>query len=150
MRADDDARNDHERAVADLVARLASSDMELAAVRRHLDLITRILEYETRHGIPGVNRRRTRLTSSTRDRSRTRRTGIISDVHGNYEGLLLALDDAAEARCDRIVCLGNLVDGGPGEEAVVREISGRGIRSVRGNHDGAGHEVAARSACVPP
>lgn len=135
MRSDDDARKDYERAVADLVARLGSSEMELAAVRRHIDLLTRILGYEVRHGVPEVNRLRTRLTSSTRDRSRTRRTGIISDVHGNYEGLVVVLDDAAEARCDRIICLGDLVDGGPGEEEVVREISARGIPCVRGNHD---------------
>jgi len=63
------------------------------------------------------------------------RLAIISDIHGNYEGLLAVLDDIEKAGCDSIICLGDLVDGGTQDEAVVREIRKRNIRCVRGNHD---------------
>ncbi|MGH8673907.1 MAG: metallophosphoesterase family protein [Burkholderiales bacterium] len=38
-------------------------------------------------------------------------------------------------RCDRIVCLGDLVDGGPDNEAVIETVQQRGVACVRGNHD---------------
>lgn len=63
------------------------------------------------------------------------RTAILSDIHGNYEGLLAALRDAERQGCERVLCLGDLVDGGPGDFEVVEEIRRRGIVSVRGNHD---------------
>lgn len=63
------------------------------------------------------------------------RTAIISDIHGNYEGLMVALEDIGNNNCERIICLGDMVDGGDGNEAVVNEIIRLGIPSVRGNHD---------------
>ena len=42
-----------------------------------------------------------------------RRTASISDIHGNYDGLLAVLADIARLQCDRILCQGDLVDGGP-------------------------------------
>ena len=63
------------------------------------------------------------------------RTALISDIHGHYEGLLAVLADARTARCDRILCLGDLVDGGAGDEEVVHYIRDHDIPAVRGNHD---------------
>ena len=63
------------------------------------------------------------------------RTALISDIHGHYAGLLATLADAQAAGCDRILCLGDLVDGGPGDEEVVRLIRDNSIPTVRGNHD---------------
>jgi predicted phosphodiesterase len=40
------------------------------------------------------------------------RTAIISDIHGHLAGLRAVLDDIARSDCRRIVCLGDLVDGG--------------------------------------
>ncbi len=40
------------------------------------------------------------------------RTAIISDIHGNYDGLLAALEDIKKQNCDRILCLGDIVEGG--------------------------------------
>ncbi len=65
----------------------------------------------------------------------TYKTALISDIHGHYPGLLAALADAQATGCERIVCLGDLVDGGGGDDAVVRCIRDRGILTVRGNHD---------------
>lgn len=63
------------------------------------------------------------------------RTAIISDIHGNYEGLLATFDDIKQQNCNRILCLGDLVDGGPNDEKVVQKIIAEGIVSVKGNHD---------------
>jgi predicted phosphodiesterase len=63
------------------------------------------------------------------------RLAIITDIHGNYNGLLAVLADIAQAGCGKIVCLGDLVEGGTGDLEVVQAIRERGIPCVRGNHD---------------
>lgn len=63
------------------------------------------------------------------------RTAIIADIHGNYTGLTVALKDIEEIGCDRIICLGDLVEAGEGNEEVVQEIIRRRIPCTRGNHD---------------
>ncbi|MEN6624600.1 MAG: metallophosphoesterase family protein [Candidatus Sumerlaeia bacterium] len=63
------------------------------------------------------------------------RIALISDVHGNLAGFNAVLADAEACGCDRMVCLGDLVDGGPDDAQVVREIMARRIPCVRGNHD---------------
>ena len=63
------------------------------------------------------------------------RTALISDIHGNYDGLLAVLADVERRQCDRILCLGDLVDGGLGSVEVVRLIQKLGISTVQGNHD---------------
>ena len=73
------------------------------------------------------------------------RTAIISDIHGNLDGLLATLVDAEAASCDRVICLGDIVDGGPSDARVVRELMRRGVTCIRGNHD----EVAQLEAGGP-
>jgi predicted phosphodiesterase len=63
------------------------------------------------------------------------RTALNSDIHGNYAGLLAVLADIERQQCDRILCLGDLVDGGPQSIEVVRLFQKQAILSVRGNHD---------------
>lgn len=63
------------------------------------------------------------------------RTAIISDIHGNYDGLRAVFQDIDSAFCDRIICLGDLVEGGDDDVTVVRCIRDRNIPTVRGNHD---------------
>jgi predicted phosphodiesterase len=63
------------------------------------------------------------------------RTALISDIHGNYDGLLTVLDDIARLHCDRILCLGDLVDGGPAGPEVVQLFQEREWPTVQGNHD---------------
>ena len=63
------------------------------------------------------------------------RTAIISDIHGNYAGLLAVLADIGKQQCDRILCLGDLVDGGSQSIEVVRLFQQQSIPTVQGNHD---------------
>lgn len=63
------------------------------------------------------------------------KTALISDIHGNYDGLLAVLDDIAQQQRDRILCLGDLVDGGPHGPEVVRLFRERALPAVQGNHD---------------
>ena len=64
-----------------------------------------------------------------------RRLALISDIHGNFEGLTAVLADIEAQGCDRILCLGDIVDGGSGDVECVRFIRDSGIACVRGNHD---------------
>lgn len=63
------------------------------------------------------------------------RTALISDLHGNDAGLLAVLADIEQRRCGRILCLGDLVDGGPKSAEVVRRVQELRIPAVQGNHD---------------
>ncbi|MGO8718326.1 MAG: metallophosphoesterase family protein [Acidobacteriaceae bacterium] len=59
------------------------------------------------------------------------KVAIISDIHAN----LAALEAFPEPDCDRILCLGDLVDYGPSPKEVIRWIREHGVVCVRGNHD---------------
>lgn len=63
------------------------------------------------------------------------RTAIFSDVHGDEVRLLLVLADIAAWGCDRVLCLGDVVNGGESNEAVVRHLQASSVVCVRGNHD---------------
>ena len=63
------------------------------------------------------------------------KTAIIADIHGNYRGLLAAFEDIQNCHCERIVCLGDLVDGGEENQEVISFIREHNIPCVRGNHD---------------
>ncbi|MHB1325357.1 MAG: metallophosphoesterase family protein [Thermoleophilia bacterium] len=70
------------------------------------------------------------------------RTLVISDIHGNIDALR-AIDEP----CDRVVCLGDIVDYGPEPAACIdylRNLTVPLLR-VRGNHDNA---VAFRVDCA--
>ncbi len=119
------------RRLAAALARRLASDPGAAAVARELEPL---LRYEVEQEIPERDRLAARLAGASMLPA-GRRTALISDIHGNHAGLLAALEDIARQGCDRIVCLGDLVDGGPADDAVVAEIASRGIPCVRGNHD---------------
>jgi predicted phosphodiesterase len=105
-------------------------DPGAADVARTLEQIVR---FEIEHRIPEEERLASRIAA--RGRALPSRTAIISDIHGNHAGLVAALADIDRQRCDQIVCLGDLVDGGPDNEAVIETLQQRGIPCVRGNHD---------------
>lgn len=63
------------------------------------------------------------------------RTAFISDVHGHWEGLELVLQDIKTQQIDRIICLGDMIDGGTHNNQVVDFIRIQQISSVQGNHD---------------
>jgi putative phosphoesterase len=65
--------------------------------------------------------------------------GIISDIHGDFQALVTALDRLDHThKVDTIVCAGDLIGRGPQPDQVVTAIRERGIPTVRGNHDETG------------
>lgn len=118
------------RAAADALAQQLAREPRAAELARELE---RIVRFEIEQRLPERDRIAARLTPRTR--APAGRTAVISDIHGNHAGLLAALADIERQRCDRIVCLGDLVDGGPDNEAVIETFRQRHIPSVRGNHD---------------
>jgi predicted phosphodiesterase len=63
------------------------------------------------------------------------KTAIVSDIHGNWDGFNTVLEDIKSRQVDRIICLGDVVDGGEENDAVVNWLKGNNITTVRGNHD---------------
>lgn len=62
--------------------------------------------------------------------------GIISDIHGDFQALVTALDRLEQVhQVDSIVCAGDLIGRGPQPNEVVTVIRERRIPTVRGNHD---------------
>jgi putative phosphoesterase len=61
--------------------------------------------------------------------------GFFSDVHGNGVGLDAVLAELVEARVDRLVCLGDLVEGGPQPAHCLRRVQELGCAAVLGNCD---------------
>jgi putative phosphoesterase len=63
------------------------------------------------------------------------RIGIFSDVHGNGVGLDAVLAELERAQVDRLVCLGDLVEGGPQPGYCLRRMQELGCPVVLGNTD---------------
>jgi putative phosphoesterase len=63
------------------------------------------------------------------------RVGLFSDVHGNGVGLDAVLAELEEARVDRLVCLGDLVEGGPQPAHCLHRVRELGCAAVLGNCD---------------
>lgn len=63
------------------------------------------------------------------------RYGIISDVHGNMEGLRASLAVLDAAGVDRIACLGDTVGYGAEPDKCVELVRSRADVAVLGNHD---------------
>lgn len=63
------------------------------------------------------------------------RIGVISDIHAHAQPLQAALALLDSHAVDRIMCAGDLVDGGTEGDAVVRLLRERQVICVQGNHD---------------
>lgn len=63
------------------------------------------------------------------------RIAILSDIHANMEALAAVLDDLDQLSVDSIYSLGDNVGYGAEPQAVLEELSRRGIVSVMGNHE---------------
>lgn len=120
---------EYRSSVDELTQRLAG-DKQARAIACEIE---RLLRFELENGIPSQCGVQAQLQPL--DLKRFHRTAIISDIHGNYEGLLSVFDDIERQNCDRIICLGDLVDGGEKNEAVTSCLQDRSIPCVRGNHD---------------
>lgn len=63
------------------------------------------------------------------------KNAIIADIHGNLAGLHLVLRDIALRGIEKIICLGDIVEGGQQNSEVVALLQSRSIPIIRGNHD---------------
>jgi predicted phosphodiesterase len=63
------------------------------------------------------------------------RIAVLSDIHGNAYALDAALADLARERADRIVCLGDCIQGGPQPREVVERLRALACPIVMGNAD---------------
>src|SRR5687767_4693566 len=63
------------------------------------------------------------------------RVAVISDIHGNMTAFDAALADIAAQGIERIVCLGDAIQGGPQPVEVVATLRELGCPVVMGNAD---------------
>jgi predicted phosphodiesterase len=63
------------------------------------------------------------------------RVAVISDMHGNAVAFEAVLDDLRSSPIDRVVCLGDAIQGGPQPLEVVSRLRGLGCPVVMGNAD---------------
>ena len=63
--------------------------------------------------------------------------GIISDIHGNIKALEIALKEFEKRNIEKIIVLGDMVNGAPHSEEVLQEIIKLGDKAivVKGNHE---------------
>ncbi len=120
---------EHRAAVEALRQRLAA-EPGIAALTQEIE---RVVHFELAQQLPEEQRLSAAFALAAARPAR--RTALISDIHGNHAGLLVALEDIERQGCDAIVCLGDLVEGGPDNVQVIDTLRQRGVRCVRGNHD---------------
>lgn len=60
---------------------------------------------------------------------------IIGDIHGNLEALSMALKSIENQDVDKIVCMGDLIDGGDHPDECIDLVRRHCDLCVRGNHD---------------
>jgi putative phosphoesterase len=71
------------------------------------------------------------------------KVGIISDIHGDFEALQVALDRLDRQHdVEHILCAGDLIGRGPNPNAVVDIVRERNIPTVRGNHDEWAYDIS--------
>ena len=63
------------------------------------------------------------------------RLALISDIHGNCIALEAVLAELAHESLDQIICLGDVVEGGPHPRAVLERLQGLACPIVLGNTD---------------
>ena len=64
-----------------------------------------------------------------------KRYAIITDIHGNIEGLNAVLDDIKIKDVDDIFCLGDVIDIGPNSKECVDKLIEFNIKTILGNHE---------------
>ena len=62
---------------------------------------------------------------------------LLSDIHGNLEALLAAMDSIAREGVDRVLCVGDIVGYGANPSECIRKVQELCIPAVIGNHDAA-------------
>ena len=62
------------------------------------------------------------------------RIALVSDIHANIEALTAVLEDIDSLGCEKIYCLGDLVDYGPNPCEVLDIAMERFDLTILGNH----------------
>jgi len=63
------------------------------------------------------------------------RFAVISDIHGNLEGLTKAFELIDARKVEEVFCLGDIIGYGANPNECVALVRERGVRSLIGNHD---------------
>ncbi|WP_250460308.1 metallophosphoesterase [Microbulbifer litoralis] len=75
---------------------------------------------------------------------------VVGDVHGHFDQLNKQLQNLQfDESCDRLFCLGDLIDRGPDSEALVSLIDQQSYFSILGNHEAMMIAGFERSSAVP-
>ena len=64
-----------------------------------------------------------------------RKYAIITDIHGNIEGLNAVLNDIRSKEIDEIICLGDTIDIGPNSKECIDILIDNNIKTILGNHE---------------
>ena len=64
-----------------------------------------------------------------------KRYAIMTDIHGNIEGLNAILDDIKTKNVDGIYCLGDVINLGPNSKECVDKLIENNIKTILGNHE---------------
>ena len=64
-----------------------------------------------------------------------KKLGVLGDVHAEDETLMAALEFFAAVGVDRVVCVGDVLDGAGDAERCIAALRSREITTVRGNHE---------------
>ena len=60
---------------------------------------------------------------------------VITDIHGNIEGLNAVLNDIRSKETDEIICLGDTIDIGPNSKECIDILIDNNIKTILGNHE---------------
>ena len=60
---------------------------------------------------------------------------VITDIHGNIEGLNAVLNDIRSKEIDEIICLGDTIDIGPNSKECIDILIDNNIKTILGNHE---------------
>jgi predicted phosphodiesterase len=77
------------------------------------------------------------------------RLAIIADIHGNLHALEAVLADLDRSAADLVVVNGDLVNRGPGNEAVLERVRALGAPTTLGNHDDLMRKWVTRDPDIP-
>jgi len=75
------------------------------------------------------------IWDAIKDESNEVRIAIVSDIHANIEAMNAVLEDIERMGCDRIYCLGDLLDYGPNPCEVLDIAMERFHLTILGNHE---------------
>ncbi|MBI2321799.1 MAG: metallophosphoesterase, partial [Chloroflexi bacterium] len=63
------------------------------------------------------------------------RIAVIADIHANLEAFTSCLKVIEEERCDKIICLGDIVGYGANPRECIKLVRDYDMATIAGNHD---------------